>query len=145
MINQKKNQNPQPVKASKREKVIGYATLYCLHMAEMYIQGCRAGESNDLNLFLKWLDKRFWEAKKELESRENWDVKFKKDDTYKMDGALKNIRQIEAKVGLEGIAKYIYALVRLFWEETQKSNSLEKFTTEFLPTLTKKLAKGLKI
>jgi len=131
-----------PQKAKYRNKVVGYATLYCIHMADLYIQGAASGESNDLKKFLYWLDKRFWESKRDMELRTNWDVNFKEDDVYKIDGMLKVIRKNEAIGGLEGIAKFIYSMVALFWQKIDKGenmgrNSLTDFTTIFLPKYAK--------
>ncbi len=134
--------SPQPFKARNREKIVRYASLYCLHMADLYIQQCITGQSNNLKEFLKWLDKRFWEAQAEITKRGNWDVKFKEGDTYKMNKKTAQIRQMEAEVGLEGIAKFIYSMVRLYWDKTGKSNDLKKFATKFIPAITKQIANG---
>jgi len=138
----------QPHKSDKRSKVVAYAALYCLHMIAMYMEGCKTGEANDLRKFLKWLDKRFWEAQKELQSRTNWDVKFKPDDIYKLEGMMAIVSRNEAIGGLEGIAKFIYAVVKLYMEEAKSSslgeNSLTDFSTKFLPKFSKNIQYGNK-
>lgn len=136
--------NPQPFKAQSRERVVKYASLYCLHMADFYIQSCATGQSDNLKKFLEWLDKKFYESKYAIDGRKNFDVSFSEKDVYKMEGKLADIRKAEMVVGLQGIAKYIYSMVRLFWDRTDNSNSLVKFTTKFLPMITKRVAEGKK-
>ena len=134
-----KEEGPLPFKAENREKVVRYSSLYLLHLGDKYIQGY---SGNSLLEFLKWLDKTFWETSKEIGKRTNWDVKFKEGDVYKFARKQSEIRRAEAEVGLEGIAKYIKCLVRLYWDKTNHSDNLEKFLTKFVPNITKQIAKG---
>jgi hypothetical protein len=92
--------------------------------------------------FLEWADKRFWEAKKQMDGRSAWNVVFKPGDVYNLSPAQMQMRKAEAIVGLEGIAKFLQCNARLFWDAYSRSNSLTKFTTEFIPAETKKIAYG---
>lgn len=133
---------PQPQKAKQRERVVRYASLYILHLADIYLQGCRSGKADDMKEFLEWADKRFWEAKKQMDGRSAWNVVFKPGDVYNLSPAQMQMRKAEAIVGLEGIAKFLQCNARLFWDAYSRSNSLTKFTTEFIPAETKKIAYG---
>ena len=136
---------PQPQKGTQREKIVRFASLYLLHTAEIYMQGCATGKTDNLKSYLQWLDDRFWNAKGAMEGRKNWDVAFKQDDIYVLpDAKQKEIRKAESLIGMEGIAKYIYTMVRLFWDTYGESNnSLIKFTTVFIPNETKRVSRGV--
>jgi hypothetical protein len=136
--------NPQPFKSGDRDKVVRYASLYCLYLADLYIQSCATGHSNNLEEFLEWADKRFWAIKNDIDSRANWDVVFKPGDAYKLEGQLANVRKQDALDALDGVAKFLYSNIRLYWDKGGKfkSNSLKDFTTNFLPLETKKIVSG---
>jgi hypothetical protein len=136
-----KEPTPQPFKSDTREKVVRYASLYLLHLGDKYIQGY---SGNSLLGFLKWFDKSMYETQAEIKKRMNWDVHFKDKDVYTMTKAKARVRQAEAEVGLEGIAKFIKALVRLYWDKTNSSDNLEQFLTKFVPNITTQIAKGRK-
>ena len=132
-----------PLKSESRNKVIGYALLYILHMADLYIQSVTIGSEN-LESFINWWNNQLNNAKKQIDKRKNWDVHFKEGDTYKMSKKQYKLREIEAVIGLKGIDEFFKALVRLYWDECAKSNNLRKtsltdFVIKFVPIYKKSL------
>jgi hypothetical protein len=136
--------NPLPFKSDSREKVVRYASLYVLYMADLYMQSICVG-TNDLKMFLKWVDDRFWNSFGELKKRANWDIILDdKGGKYDVKGKIKEMRFIEAFINLDSIAKYLKSIVRLYWDMpgTFEKNSLNEFTTKFIPRITKKIVNG---
>lgn len=129
--------NATPFKSGDREKVVRYASLYCLHMADKWMQQSQSSETDDLAKFLEWLDKTFWIASQNIIVRKDKGVKFGDNDTYDLSPEQIKLKKIEEIQDFEGVAKYIYSAVAVFWDKYNKSNSLTKFTTKFLPKFTK--------
>jgi len=126
---------PEPAKSSRKDRVIHYAFLYILHLADLYMCSCPTGKSKDLKFFLGWIDKMFWEKDKELETKKGFNFL----------NPFESARAKETKrMDLIGIAKFLYSSVRIYWDEVEegKRNDLSFFTTQWLPHYKNKLCQG---
>jgi hypothetical protein len=103
------------------------------------MQGCATGHADNLKEYLEWLDKRCWTAAENMNKRGDWNVAFKPEDVYLLSTNQQSLRKAEAVDSLKAVVKFIQCNVRLFWDAYGHSNSLRKFTTEFLPAETKKV------
>ena len=131
-----------PFKGKNRQDTIGYTSLFTIKLADEYIKQCASGDSNDLNKYLKYVDKYFWDKLDEIAKASKdgkYEIEFKENDKYVLGGQKATLARNEVIEKLQATARFIYSLVRIYWDSGEgKENSLKGFIF-WLPRYTNKL------
>lgn len=130
---------PTPAKGKTRRVTGKLTALYMLKMADLYIQQCASGSSDDLMAFLIFYYNSLKKKRDDVLNNSKdgkFEVSFGLEDVYLLVGQQAQIAINEACEKLQAAARFGMSMIRLFWDDNDNSMSLIKFS-KWLPRFTK--------